>query len=231
MGRACPASTGVYDDDRRGRARPTCFFSRTRMLKVGLTGGLACGKSFVGHAFAALGCHLIEADLLGHEVLAPAGDAYTDVIREFGTGILNADRTIDRKRLAAEVFGKPERLEKLNGLVHPHVFRRERELIDQYAKTDPRGIVLVEAAILIETGTYRNYDRLILVQCDEQQQIERALERGYANRQEVRARLSRQLPLSEKRKFAHFVIDTSGSKEETLQRVHDIYEELRRIEA
>ncbi|MCU1272764.1 MAG: Dephospho-CoA kinase [Bryobacterales bacterium] len=201
------------------------------MLKVGLTGGLACGKSFVGHALTALGCHLIEADQLGHEVLAPAGDAYDDVVREFGTGILNADHTIDRKRLAAEVFGKPDRLEKLNSLVHPHVFRRERELIDHYARTDPRGIVVVEAAILIETGSYKNYDRLILVECDEEQQIERALKRDNADRQEVMARLSRQLPLAEKRKFAHYVINTSGSKEETLRRVHEIYEELRRIEA
>jgi dephospho-CoA kinase len=185
----------------------------------------------VGHALAALGGHLIEADQLGHEVLAPAGDAYSDVVREFGTGILNPDNTIDRKRLAAQVFGKPERLEKLNSLVHPHVFRRERELIDDYARTDPHGIILVEAAILIETGAYKNYDRLILVECDEQQQMERALKRDNVNRQEVLARLSRQLPLAEKRKFAHFVIDTSGSKEETLRQVHDIYEELRRIEA
>lgn len=201
------------------------------MLKVGLTGGLACGKSFVGHSLADLGCHLIEADQLGHEVLAPSGDAYAEVVREFGAGILNADHTIDRKHLAAEVFGKAERLEKLNSLVHPHVFRRERELIDQYARTDPRGIVVVEAAILIETGSYKNYDRLILVECDEEQQIERALKRDNADRQEVLARLSRQLPLAEKRKFAHYVINTSGSKEETLRRVHEIYEELRRIEA
>lgn len=201
------------------------------MLKVGLTGGLACGKSFVGRALAALGCHLIEADQLGHEVLAPSGEAYSDVVREFGTGILNAENTIDRKRLAAEVFGKPERLEKLNNLVHPHVFRREHELIDEYARADPHGIILVEAAILIETGAYKNYDRLILVECDEQQQIERALNRDNANREEVLARLSRQLPLAEKRKFAHYVIDTSGRKEETLRQVHDIYEELRRIEA
>src|SRR6476646_1260919 len=119
MGRACPDPKGTYDDDRMGRARPACFFLQTRTLKVGLTGGLACGKSFVGHALTALGCHLIEADQIGHEVLAPTGDAYDDVVREFGTGILNADHTIDRRRLAAEVFEKPERLEKLNSLVHP----------------------------------------------------------------------------------------------------------------
>jgi dephospho-CoA kinase len=201
------------------------------MLKVGLTGGLACGKSFVGQAFAALGCHLIEADELGHEILLPGGEAYADVVREFGPGILNADGAIDRKRLAAEVFGKPARLERLNQLVHPHVFRREEELIGQFAKSDPHGIVVVAAAILIESGNYKNFDRLILVECNEQQQIERAMKRDHADREEVLAGLSRQLPLAEKRKFAHYVIDTSGSKEETLRRVREVCDALRRIEA
>src|SRR5713226_4454685 len=201
------------------------------MLKVGLTGGLACGKSFVGQAFAVLGCHLIEADELGHEILLPGGEAYADVIREFGQSILNADGSIDRKRLAAEVFGKPERLETLNRLVHPHVFRREDELIGELAKSDPHGIVVVAAAILIESENYKNFDRLILVECDEQQQIERAIKRDHADREEVLARLRRQMPLAEKRKFAHYVIDTSGSKEETLRRVRDVYDALRRIEA
>jgi len=200
------------------------------MLEVGLTGGLACGKTFVGEALVELGCHLIQADELGHQVLLPSGEAYADVVREFGQGILNEDGTIDRKRLAAEVFGKPERLETLNRLVHPHVFGRERELIGQFARSDPRGIVVVEAAILIETGTYKNYDRLILVECEEQQQIERSLKRDHTDRAGVLARLSRQMLPAEKRKFAHYVIDTSGSKEQTLRRVREVYEALRRIE-
>ena len=200
------------------------------MLKVGLTGGLACGKSFVAQAFTALGCHLIEADELGHEVLLPGGEAYGDVVRDFGQGILSADGTINRKRLAAEVFGKPERLEALNQLVHPHVFRREQELINRLTKSDPHGIVIVVAAILIETGNYERFDRLILVECDERQQIERAMKRNHTDRKEVLARLSRQMPPAEKRKFAQYVIDTSGSKEETLRRVREVYDELRRIE-
>ena len=200
------------------------------MLKVGLTGGLACGKSFVGQALADLGCHLIQADELGHEVLLPAGEAYADVVREFGRGILSEDGTIDRKRLAAEVFGKAGRLEALNRLVHPHVFRRERELMDGFAKSDPHGMVVVEAAILIETGTYKNYDRLILVECEEEQQVARALKRDHTDQADVLARIRRQMPLDEKRKFAHYVIDTSGSKEDTLRRVREVYDALRRIE-
>ncbi|PYT31013.1 MAG: dephospho-CoA kinase [Acidobacteria bacterium] len=199
------------------------------MVKVGLTGGLACGKSFVGQALVGWGCHLIEADQLGHEVLRPAGEAYADVVREFGREILNPGGTIDRKRLAAQVFGKPERLARLNELVHPRVIRQEQELMDQFARLDPNGITVVEAAILIETGSYTRFDRLILVECDQELQISRALKRDNGDRSEVLARLERQMPVEEKRKFADYVIDTSGSKEETLSRVREVYDSLRRI--
>jgi len=201
------------------------------MLKVGLTGGLASGKSFVGEALAALGCYLIQADELGHETLLPGGEAYADVVREFGPGILNEDHTIDRKRLAAEVFEKPERLELLNQFVHPHVFRREREMFRQLAESNPHRLVVVEAAIMIETGNYKTFDRVILVECKEELQIERAMKRDHLDREQVLARLRRQMPLAEKRKYADFVIDTSGSKEETLRHVREVYEALRRIEA
>jgi dephospho-CoA kinase len=197
------------------------------MLKVGLTGGLATGKSFVGQALADLGCHLIKADELGHEVLEPGGEAYEGVVREFGSGILTADGAIDRKRLAAEVFGKPDRLAALNRLVHPPVIRREQELMAEVAARHPEAITVVEAAILIETGSYKRFDKLILVVCSEAQQLERAMERDGADREEVLARIRRQMPLEEKRKFADYVIDTSGTKEDTLQQTRQIYSSLR----
>ena len=200
------------------------------MLKVGLTGGLACGKSFVGQALADLGCRLIQADELGHQVLSPGGEAYEQVVREFGTAVLDRGGKIDRKRLALEVFGKPERLAVLNSMVHPPVIRREEELMAQIAAADPSAIVVVEAAILIETGSYQRFDRLILVACDEGQQLERAMRRNHADREEVLIRLNRQMPLEEKRKFADFVIDTSGSKEETLRQTREVYQTLRRME-
>ena len=199
------------------------------MLKVGLTGGLASGKSFVGAALSELGCHLIQADALGHEALLPDGEAYRPVVEAFGPGILNVDGTIDRKKLAQEVFGKPERLALLNSFVHPVVFRREEELIERYAAVDPGGIAVVEAAIMIEAGSYRRYDRLIVVVCSEEQQLERALRRDGATREEVVARLRHQMPLSEKRKFADYVIDTSGTKEQTLDQVRIVYEALRSL--
>jgi len=198
------------------------------MLRVGLTGGLASGKSFVGRALAELGCHLIQADELGHEVLAPGGEAYAAAVAEFGPAILDAEGRIDRGKLAELVFGDPERLARLNALVHPPVIRREEALLAEIAARDPRGIAVVEAAILIETGSYRRFDRIVLALCRPEQQIERAMSRG-VSREQALARLRRQMPLEEKRRYAHYVIDTSGSREDTLRQVRQVYDSLREI--
>jgi dephospho-CoA kinase len=200
------------------------------MLRVGLTGGIACGKSFVGEALAGFGCFLIQADALGHAVLARDGPAYDQVVAEFGPGILNGNSEIDRRALAAEVFGNPERLARLNQIVHPHVILKEEQLLADFAALEPHGIAVVEAAILIETGSHKRFNKIILVTCAEEQQIERAMRRGSA-REDVLARLNRQMPLGEKRKYADFVIDTSGAKEQTLEQARAVYEALRRIES
>lgn len=201
------------------------------MLKVGLTGGLACGKTLVGEALARFGCLLVQADELGHEVLAPGGEAYEAVVQEFGSDILGENGAIDRRALAARVFSSPDRLARLNALVHPPVVRREQQLLEEFAAREPHGIAVVEAAILIETGSYRRFDRIILVICLEEQQVERALRREGAVLDDIRARLSRQMPLEEKRKFADFVIDTSGDKQSTLRQTRAVYESLRRVES
>jgi dephospho-CoA kinase len=201
------------------------------MLRVGLTGGLGCGKSFVGDALEGYGCRLIRADELGHEVLGKGGEAYDEVVSEFGSGILGADGEIDRRALASRVFDHPDRLARLNAIVHPLVIRREEQLMSEFAAREPHGIAVVEAAILIETGSFCRYDRLIVVSCTEAQQLERASRRPGASLEDVRARLSRQLPLDEKLKFADFVIDTSGDKDDTLRQTRAVYESLRRIES
>jgi dephospho-CoA kinase len=196
------------------------------MLSVGLTGGLASGKSFVGRALADMGCLVIQADELGHRVLEPGGEAYDGVIREFGPGIVKADGTIDRSKLAALVFHDSQRLAALNALVHPPVWARERRLLEEYAAVHPHGIAVVEAAILVETGSYRNYSKLIVAVCSEAQQIERAMSRGGMTREQVLDRLSRQMPLAEKIKYADYVIDTSGAKEDTLAQTRAVYQAL-----
>jgi dephospho-CoA kinase len=201
------------------------------MLKVGLTGGIASGKSFVGEALAGYGCLLIQADELGHAVMAPGGEAYEPVVREFGREILTGDGAIDRRALAARVFADPDRLARLNALVHPAVIRREEESIAAFGAAHPDGIAVVEAAILIETGSYSRFDKLILVTCAVEQQVERALRREGALEGDVRARISRQMPLARKRKYADFVIDTSGEKEDTLRQTRAVYDVLRRIQS
>ena len=203
------------------------------MLRVGLTGGLASGKSFVGHALADLGCFLIEADALGRQVLEQGGETYDHVVAAFGKEILDPDGKINRKRLAAIVFSEQpdsqQRLAKLNSLVHPPVKVREQALAAEFARTHPHGIAVTEAAILIETGSYKEYDRLIVAVCRLEQQIERAMERDGVSREEVLNRLRRQMPLEDKVKYADFVIDTSGSKENTLEQVRKVYESLKNL--
>jgi dephospho-CoA kinase len=196
------------------------------MLRVGLTGGLASGKSFVGRALGGLGCLVIQADELGHQVLEPGGEAYDGVVQEFGPEILRPDGTIDRPKLATQVFHDGQRLAALNALVHPPVWARERLLMDEYGATHPHGIAVVEAAILVETGSYRNYTKLIVAVCGEEQQIERAMSRDGMTREQVLDRLRRQMPLAEKIKYADYVIDTSGAKESTLAQTGDVYQAL-----
>ncbi len=199
------------------------------MLLVGLTGGLASGKSHVGHHLERLGCLLVQADVLGHEALMPGGDAFDPVVREFGGSILGEDGRINRRRLAAMVFEQPDRLAILNQIVHPAVRQRTRAILDDFAAQHPDGIAVVEAAILIETGTYKNYDRLIVVTCSEEQQIVRAMNRDGITRDEALARLRMQLPLQEKLKFANYVIDTSGPAANTEAQTRTVFEALRSI--
>ncbi len=196
------------------------------MLKVGLTGGLASGKTFVGKTLADLGCHVIRNDEIGHAVMQPGGEAYDAIIAEFGTEIVKEDKTIDRRKLGALVFGDPEQLAKLNALVHPAVFARTRAQLEAFEKADPNGIAIVEAAIMVETGSFRDYDKLIVAFCGDEQQIERAMTRDGLTREEVVNRLSRQVPLAEKIRYADFVIDTSGMKENTIAQTKAVYESL-----
>jgi dephospho-CoA kinase len=199
------------------------------MLRVGLTGGLATGKSFIAQILGYLGCHLISADELGHKALSPSGDAYEPVMKAFGGGILREDRTIDRRKLASIVFEQPDLLARLNAIVHPVIFQQEEELIRQYAANDPAGIVVVEAAIMIEAGSYTHYQKLIVAVCTEEQQIERAMRRDNLSRDQVEARLRRQMPLAEKIRLADYLIDTSGPKEDTIRQTESVYQSLRSI--
>jgi dephospho-CoA kinase len=197
------------------------------MLKVGLTGGYATGKTFVACEFERLGCHLIFADQLGHTTLQPGGAAYAPTVERFGREILLPDLTIDRKKLASIVFNAPEQLAELNAIVHPAVFQLERQMLADFASRDPRGIAMIEAAILIETGRYAECDKVILTACDRETQIVRGMKRDGLTREAVLARLDKQLSLEEKKRYADFVIDTGGSKEETVKQVENAFDALK----
>ena len=196
------------------------------MLRVGLTGGLASGKSFAASEFERLGCHVLQADELGHKILAEDPGAQNEIIREFGTGMLSEDGAINRKALAAAVFSDKQRLARLNAIIHPRVFSRLDRFFAETEAREPDSIAMVEAAIMIESGSYKRYQRLVLTACSRETQIERFVRREGASRNAAEARIARQMPVNEKRRFAHFLIDTEGTKEETLRQVQQVYRQL-----
>jgi dephospho-CoA kinase len=196
------------------------------MLKVGLTGGYATGKSFVAQELERLGCFVIYADRLGHAALEPGGDAYWPTVKAFGSKVLGEDGKIDRKKLADFVFSSPDALRQLSSFVHPAVFRLEQEMLIGFERQKPDGIAVIEAAIIIETGRHNRFERLILTTCDPEIQIERAMKRDHLTREQVLARISNQMPFEHKRRYAHYIVDTGGSKELTAERVRQVYREL-----
>ena len=199
------------------------------MRLIGLTGGLATGKSHVGRMLEKMGCHLIQADQLGHRALAPDGEAYQAVVEKFGLGILDGNGLIDRKALAALVFHDPEKLAALNAIVHPAVHRLQAAIVERVLDVDPDAIVIVEAAIHIETGGYKRFEKLILVVCSKEEQIRRAMKRDHSTREEVLSRIDRQMSLEEKRKFADYVIDTTGDEAHTLTQTVEVYNQIRKL--
>jgi dephospho-CoA kinase len=196
------------------------------MLRVGLTGGYATGKSFVAGELEHLGCRLIYADQLGHEALLPSGAAYQPTIDLFGAEILTGDR-IDRKELGQIVFENPGLLDRLSAVIHPAVFLAEEELIDKYTRLDPNSVIVVEAAILIESGRRDIFDRMIVTTCSPETQIARAMKRDGLTREQVAARLAKQMPIEEKSRYADYLVDTDQSKEATIAEVRGIFAHLK----
>ena len=204
------------------------------MLKVGLTGGMACGKTVVGEMFVALGAHLIQADTVAHQLMQPGEAVYEEVVRRFGASILNPDRTVNRARLAEAAFGGPgqaSRIAELNQIVHPAVIQQENRWMEDVGQQDPHAIAIVEAALILEAGTAERFDRLVVVTCRPEQRIERWATRTRVDletaRREVTRRMAAQLPDEEKIKAADYVIDNTGSLDETRKKVERVYEKLR----
>jgi dephospho-CoA kinase len=207
---------------------------RDRLLKVGLTGGIASGKSVVGEMFVALGAHLIQADTIAHQLMQPGQEVYREVVQRFGEAILNPDGGVNRARLAEAAFGvpgKPSRIQELNQIVHPAVIRRQDDWMEEIGRADSRAITIVEAALILEAGAANRFDRLVVVTCRPEQRIQRWAARVGVDqetaRQEVARRMAAQLPDEEKVKAAHYVIDNSGSLDEARRQVGEIYRQLK----
>lgn len=205
------------------------------MLKVGLTGGIAAGKSVVGKMFVSLGAHLVEADHIAHSLMQPGEPVYNEVVRRFGREILNPDGSVNRARLAEVAFGateaqRPSRIEELNRIVHPAVIRSQDEWMYAIGLQDPHAIAMVEAALILEAGAGDRFDQIIVVTCNPEQRASRFAARQKidleAARKEVSRRMAAQLPDEEKVKAADYVIDNSGSLEGTREQVQKVWRQL-----
>ena len=205
------------------------------MLKVGLTGSIASGKSVVGEMLAALGAHLVQADRIAHQLMLPGQPVYNEVVRHFGGAILNPDLSVNRAKLAEAAFGQgpsaASRIQELNRIVHPAVLRSQEEWIEEMGRQDPHAVAIVEAALILEAGAAKRFDRLIVVTCSDEQRITRFAARHKldldAARQEVERRMAAQLPEAEKVKAADYVIDNSGSLDHTREQVRQVWHHLR----
>jgi dephospho-CoA kinase len=199
------------------------------MLRVGLTGSIGVGKSFVTSIFAELGCHVLDADQTAREVVMPGAPGLNAITTEFGEEILNADGTLNRKQLGAVVFANETRRQRLNHILHPFIIARQDEIMRDWEREDPNGIGLIDAALMIESGGYQRFDRLIVVHCRPEVQLERLMLRDKLSREEAQRRIDSQMSQEEKQKFADYLIDTSDGFESTRAQSVEIYNQLIRV--
>jgi len=198
------------------------------MFIIGLTGGIASGKSLVARVFKDLGATVIDADRIVHELLEPDQGAWSEVIQYFGQDIQRPDKTIDRRKLGAIVFNDAEKRSWLNACLHPRVFAVYTAQVAHLRMRTPDAMLFFDAALLIESGYYRNVDRVIVVYAELEQQVERLMDRDRFTREEALVRITSQMPLSEKRAFADHVIDNSGTREETGRQSRELFGRLAR---
>ncbi|HEV2860096.1 MAG TPA: dephospho-CoA kinase [Pyrinomonadaceae bacterium] len=193
------------------------------MLRVGLTGSIAVGKSFVSGVLRELGCRVIDADEVARRVVEPGAEGLRRVVEAFGPGVLKDDRTLDRAALGAVVFGDEERRELLNSILHPLIMAEQDEQLRRWEREDPRGVAVVDAALLIESGGYKRFDKVVVVHCRPELQVERLMRRNGLSREEAGRRIAAQMPQEEKLRHADYTIDTSGDFADTRGRTEELY--------
>jgi dephospho-CoA kinase len=197
-----------------------------KFLLVGLTGGIATGKSSVSEILRSLGCEIIDADLLARDVVEPGQPALAQIVTEFGRDVVTATGALDRKRLGAIVFANPERRRRLEAITHPAIRDRFLARLDELAEKGFVGIAVFDAPVMIESGNYKNMDRLVVVVTDDATQMARLGGRDGTDDAENRRKVASQMPLAEKAKLADYVIDNSGSREATAEQVRRVFAAL-----
>jgi dephospho-CoA kinase len=197
------------------------------VIEVGLTGGIASGKSVVSGMLAGLGARVIDADELARQALVPGTDAYLRTVEAFGPGIVNPDGGINRPALGDIVFADEPKRRLLESIVHPAVFELEAALVREIAGKEPGAVVVFDAALLIESGAYARMDRVVVVWCSLESQLKRLMERSGLSMEDAVRRVAAQMPLEEKKSRADFVIDNDGTLEYTRRQVEGLYARLK----
>ncbi len=193
----------------------------------GLTGSIACGKTTVANLFKKNGIFVLDLDDVAKEVVKKGEKGLDLIVKEFGKNFLDKNGNLDRKKLGNLIFHNKSAKKKLENILHPLIFQKEKEIVFNYLKKNPDSIIIVDAALMIETGSFKRYNKIIVVYVPEELQIQRLMKRDNLSKEEAIKRIKSQMPIDEKIKFADFIIDNSNSLIETEKQVKKIIEELK----
>ena len=197
------------------------------MLKIGLTGSIAVGKSYVCEVFRELGCNVLDADKTAREVVKPRTKGLQSIIEHFGTEVLQTDGQLDRAKLGAIVFADDAKRQLLNSIVHPLVIEKQDEWLGQIERENPDAICIIDAALMIESGGYKRFEKLIVVWCESAIQLERLILRNNLSAEEALKRINSQMPQEEKKCYADFLIDTSEGFDAARRQTAEVFEQLK----
>ena len=200
------------------------------MLKVGLTGSIAVGKSYVCSVFQELGCYVLDADLTARAVVEPGTEGLRQIVASFGSDVLQPDGSLDRQKIGSIVFADEAKRLLLNSIVHPLVIKSQDKWVGDMEAMDPSGIAIVDAALMIESGGYKRFDQLIVVWCDPAVQLKRLILRNNFDESEAKRRIAAQMPQEEKKKYADHLIDTSDGFKSTRAQVKNVFEKLSAVD-
>jgi dephospho-CoA kinase len=201
-----------------------------KMLKVGLTGSIAVGKTYVCEVFRELGAYVLDADQTAREVVEPGTIGLSLIVENFGEAVLQADGALDRAKLAEIVFAETEKRQLLNSIVHPLVIEAQNAWIEGREAEDPDGTAIIDAALMIESGGYRRFNKLIVVWCNTEIQLQRLMLRNNLGAREAQKRIDAQMPQDEKKRFADFLIDTSEGFDDTKRQTVEVYGQLKLLD-